>query len=158
MGEMKYWFQGIGYEERFDPGEVSPTQIYKRQTILMLFLVQLVRRRWGRFLVRAKSLCFFLTCVIGFWRQNGKYKQVEVVSHTWKCLGIQVVVNTGTSSFSPAPLSINIIYKAPYLTMTIDISASSLKVDQLVDTATTLNVEESNSSPISTKRPRDDEK
>lgn len=49
--------------------------------------------------------------------------------------GVQTVVSTSTSAFSPTPLETIILVSFPSPTHVIDVYASSLEVDQLMEVA-----------------------
>lgn len=65
--EMKSWFQGLGYEDKFNPGEVPYTYLRKRQIDTRTILSAISQEEGSKFFGEGRVFVFF-TCIIVFFK------------------------------------------------------------------------------------------
>ncbi|CAI8591072.1 unnamed protein product [Vicia faba] len=86
-----------------------------------------------------------------------KVNKLKLFHNLANAQGISTVVNTKTSTSAPSPLAITIYDSTSSPTPTIETPTSAPEVDQLVDIAATLYVEELIMSLVSTKRAQNED-
>lgn len=65
--EMKSWFQGLGYKDKFNPGEVPYTYLRKRQIDTRTILSAISQEEGRKFFGEGRVFVFF-TCMIVFFK------------------------------------------------------------------------------------------